>query len=123
MRDFDPAACWAPADPEPLLGPQLHGLLGQAFGIDAEAAAAAGSPAAVELDVPEPALSAAALAALRDALGAEHVVLDGPTRAAHANGMSYLDLVRRGAQPPVPPDAVLLPGDDADVRAVLRICS
>jgi alkyldihydroxyacetonephosphate synthase len=37
--------------------------------------------------------------------------------------MSYLDLVRRTAAPPVAPDAVVLPADHDEVRAVLRACS
>jgi alkyldihydroxyacetonephosphate synthase len=119
---FDPAARWAPPDAEPLVGPALQALLAQALGIDAEAAAA-GSPADAPLAVPPSALPEAARTALEDALGAEYVRLDDAARAAHANGMSYLDLVRRAAAPPVPPDAVLLPGGDEDVRAVLHACA
>jgi alkyldihydroxyacetonephosphate synthase len=119
---FDPAARWAAPDPEPIVGDDLRGLLRQAFAIE-EDAGAAGSPAAVVLDVAPSRLPLAAAQALGAAVGAEHVVVDDGARAAHANGMSYLDLVRRSAQPPVAPDAVVLPGDHDEVGAVLRACS
>jgi alkyldihydroxyacetonephosphate synthase len=117
---FDPAARWAAPDPEPIVGDDLRGLLRQAFAIEDEGAA---SPAAVVLDVSSSRLPLAAAQALGAAVGPEHVVVEDEARAAHANGMSYLDLVRRSAQPPVAPDAVVLPGDHDEVAAVLRACS
>jgi alkyldihydroxyacetonephosphate synthase len=120
---FDPAARWAAPDAELLVGDDLRALLGQAFSIG-EPELAAGSPAAVALDVGPSALAeGAARDALVAAVGADHVVVDGPARAAHANGMSYLDLVRRTAQPPAAPDAVVLPAGHDEVGAVLRACS
>jgi alkyldihydroxyacetonephosphate synthase len=119
---FDPAARWAPPAAEPIVGDDLRALLRQAFAIDDATAGA--SPAAVVLDV---APSALAEGAARDALaavvGAEHVVVDDAARAAHANGMSYLDLVRRSAAPPAAPDAVVLPADHDEAGAVLRACA
>ena len=92
---FDPAARWAAPGDEPLVGDELRALLAQAFAIG-EAELASGSPAAVALDVGASALGDAARpSALAAAVGAEHVVVDDAGRAAHANGMSYLDLVRR----------------------------
>ncbi|HWH96484.1 MAG TPA: FAD-binding oxidoreductase [Baekduia sp.] len=119
---FDPAARWAAPDAEPLCGEPLRALLAQAFGIG-EAELAGGSPAAVVLQVGPTALADAAHAELSAAVGADHVVVDRAVRAAHANGMSYLDLIRRSAAPPVAPDAVVLPGDHEEVGAVLRACS
>src|SRR3954469_24785307 len=119
---FDPAARWAAPDPEPLIGAELRALLGQAFGLD-DADLAAGSPADVVLEVGPGALPDGARAALGAAVGAEHVVESEAARAAHATGMSYLDLVRRSAQPPAAPDAVVLPADHGEVAAVLRACS
>jgi alkyldihydroxyacetonephosphate synthase len=119
---FDPAARWAAPDPEPLIGAELRALLGQAFALD-DADLAAGSPADVVLEVGPGALPDGARAALAAAVGAEHVVESEAARAAHANGMSYLDLVRRSAQPPAAPDAVVVPADHAEVGAVLRVCS
>src|SRR4051794_33580386 len=103
---FDPAARWAPPEGEPLVDEPLQALLGQLFALD-EHQRATGSPAAVALDVGPSALPDAARAALAAAVGAEHVDEGGAARAAHANGMSYLDLVRRRAAPPTAPDAVV----------------
>jgi alkyldihydroxyacetonephosphate synthase len=119
---FDPAARWAAPDGEPLVTDALRGLLRQAFGIEA-GAEASGSPAAVALAVAPSALGAAARAALEAVVGPARVVGDDATRAAHANGMSYLDLVRRSAEPPTAPDAVVLPADHDEVGAVLRACT
>src|SRR6185369_3024247 len=107
---FDPAARWAAPGAEPLVSDALRGLLAQAFAIG-DAELAAGSPAAVTLDVGPSTLPGAARAALVDAVGADHVDEQPRARAAHANGMSYLDLVRRGDRPPAAPDAVVLPRD------------
>jgi alkyldihydroxyacetonephosphate synthase len=119
---FDPAARWAAPDAEPLLSDELRTLLQQAFAMP-EGSGGAGSPAAVALTVAPSVLPAAARAALEGAVGPEHVVGDDAARATHANGMSYLDLVRRSAAPPVAPDAIVEPADHAEVGAVLRACS
>ncbi|HEU4976122.1 MAG TPA: FAD-binding oxidoreductase [Baekduia sp.] len=120
--DFDPAARWAPPEAEPLVTPSVRALLAQVFGVDAGSGTAAGAPAEA-VPVAPPALSAEALAALRGAVGAEHVRIDPEARARHANGMSYLDLVRRGHGAPPPPDAVVLPASAGEVRAVLQACT
>jgi alkyldihydroxyacetonephosphate synthase len=117
---FDPAARWAPAGPEPLLSEGVRGLLASAFGIDPDAAPVAADRALV---VGPTRLAGDARAALEAAVGAEHMRTDAAARTAHANGMSYLDLVRRAAQPPTPPDAVVLPAGDDEVGAVLRACA
>ena len=117
---FDPAARWAAPDAEPIVGDDLRALLRQAFAIESPAGA---SPAAVVLEVAPSALGDAAREALAGLVGAEQVVVDDAARAAHANGMSYLDLVRRSAAPPAAPDAVVLPGTHDEVAAVLRACA
>ncbi|MCW3003569.1 MAG: FAD-binding oxidoreductase, partial [Conexibacter sp.] len=117
---FDPAARWAAPDGELLLTGDLHILLRQAFAI---ADGGAGSPAAVSLPVAPSALGGSALAALEAAVGAGHVVCDDAVRATHANGMSYLDLVGRSADPPAAPDAVVEPADHDEVGAALRACT
>ena len=82
------------------VGDELQALLGQAFAIG-ERELAAGSPAAVALDaVPQRAGRRRRPRRPVAAVGAEHVLTDDCARAAHANGMSYLDLVRRSARPP-----------------------
>jgi alkyldihydroxyacetonephosphate synthase len=117
---FDPAARWAAPDPDPIVGDDLRTLLRQAFAIEEHGAS---SPAAVVLDVGPSRLAPSAVEALTGAVGAEHVVVEDVARAAHANGMSYLDLVRRSAEPPAAPDAIVLPADHDEVAAVLRACS
>ena len=64
----------------------------------------------------------------RDALaaitGADYCRVDGHHRLLHAGGKSTLDLLRRkdsGAQDA--PDAVLLPGSEDEVAAILRYCT
>lgn len=119
QETFDPAAGWAPRGDAPLVGDELRALLTQAFAVEEVGP----SPADVVLAVAPSALGEDAARALAAAVGAEHVVADDAARAAHANGMSYLDLVRRSAQPPRVPDAVVLPGSHDEVGAVLRACS
>ncbi|HEY6762299.1 MAG TPA: FAD-binding oxidoreductase [Baekduia sp.] len=122
LGDFDPAARWAAPDDAPLVGDELRTLLAQAFAIG-DAELAGGSPAAAALEVGPGGLDDAAGVALTAAVGAEHVDEGETARAAHANGMSYLDLVRRSAAPPRAPDAVVAPGSHDEVGAVLRACA
>ncbi|BBX43059.1 flavoprotein [Mycobacterium simiae] len=70
------------------------------------------------------ALSAAEQDALAEIVGAEYCRTDDRDRLLHAGGKSTLDLLRRkdtGVQDA--PDAVLLPGDEDAVAAILRYCS
>jgi alkyldihydroxyacetonephosphate synthase len=120
---FDPASRWAPPDAEPLLTPAVLGLLAQAFGIEATEAMPPAAGTATVVALPPSRMAGDALAALRDAVGAEHVRTDDAARAHHANGMSYLDLVRRAAGAPAPPDAVVLPAGAPEVHAVLDACA
>ena len=138
----DPASAWAAPPAEPLLSPSVRALIAQVFGAGEETAAPGAAPApgtpapanAAPAPAPAAATPAAALppsglcsaahAAFAAALGSAHVRTDDDARAAHANGMSYLDLVRRGRDgdaggPPPPPDAVLTPGDEREVAAAL----
>jgi len=61
-------------------------------------------------------------AALNEAVGADHVQTDGPSRL-RCGGRSYLDLIRRrGGDVSGLPDAVVQPGSHDEVLAVLRLC-
>lgn len=78
-----------------------------------------------EITVPEPALDAAALRALVDAVGGEtHVRTDAEARIRHTRGKSTPDLllIRAGDVESVPA-AVVLPANHDDVLAVLRACA
>ena len=62
--------------------------------------------------------------ALANAVGADQVDLDDQARAARANGLSYLDLLRhRHTGPIAAPDAVVTPADPAQVQRVLEVCA
>jgi alkyldihydroxyacetonephosphate synthase len=62
--------------------------------------------------------------ALAGVVGQDRVLTDEASRRAHAGGLSYLDLVRRGLPGAAPemPDAVVLPKDHDQVQAVLHVC-
>lgn len=114
----DPASAWAAPAAEPLVTPRVRELLTQVFDVDP-----AGAPPPAAAPAGPGALPDDAHAALAQAVGDDHVRTDGPARAAHANGMSYLDLLRRrtGTALP-PPDAVVAPADEHQVAAVLAAC-
>jgi alkyldihydroxyacetonephosphate synthase len=68
-------------------------------------------------------LPVAAGDALRSVVGPDRVRTDDAARLLRVAGRSYLDLLRlRGDAPVEAPDAVVLPGSDAEVAAVLRTC-
>ncbi len=74
--------------------------------------------------VPVSRLPAAVRADLVTALGADAVLDDDASRARHAGGQAYADLIRRRrGDASDAPDAVLLPSTAAAVSDVLRICS
>ena len=76
-----------------------------------------------ELVVPESALPADAVSTLAGVVGAENVRVDRESRLGRAGGLSYLDLLRyRTGAGLVVPDAVVLPGDPAEVESVVRAC-
>ncbi len=99
----------------------IRSLLKQALGID-DSATAELDPDAVQL---RPcALADADREALAAIVGADHCRTGHRDRLLHAGGKSTPDLLRRkdtGVQDA--PDAVLLPGSEDEVAAVLRHCS
>src|SRR6478752_1634314 len=109
-----------PAAAKPL-SDGIRALLKQALGVDA----APGAERRPEEVLLRPsALSEADRAALSQLVGAAYCVSDDVGRLLRAGGKSTLDLLRRqddGVQDA--PDAVLLPGDEDDVAAILRYCA
>ena len=109
-----------PAQAKPL-SDGIRTLLKQALGIEDSAAA--------ELDAEQVRLRPSALSSAdRDGLaaivGADYCSVDDRGRLLRAGGKSTLDLLRRkdsGIQDA--PDAVLLPGDDNEVAAILQYCA
>lgn len=109
-----------PAAAKPL-SPGIRSLLTQALGIDAEPTA---EPTLEEVRVRPSALSPSDREGLAAIVGAENVLVEDRDRLLRAGGKSTLDLLRRrdfGVQDG--PDAVLVPGDDDEVAAVLRFCA
>jgi alkyldihydroxyacetonephosphate synthase len=112
---------WGDPDAAKPLSDGIRSLLEQALGVDAQPRA--------ELEIDEVRLRPSALAAGdRDALSAivgnPHVITDDRGRLLRAGGKSTLDLLRRrdsGEQDA--PDAVVVPGDEAEVAGVLAHCA
>ncbi|OBA91621.1 flavoprotein [Mycobacteriaceae bacterium 1482268.1] len=108
-----------PAKAKPL-SDGIRSLLSQALGV--------GDSSLPELDPDEvrlrpSALSQADCAAFADIVGAEHCGVDDQARLLRAGGKSTLDLLRRrdsGVQDA--PDAVLFPGNEDEIAAILRLC-
>ncbi len=109
-----------PAQAKPL-SDGIRSLLKQALGVE-EATTADLEPEQVRLR--PSALSSADSEGLAAIVGAEYCGVDYRARLMRAGGKSTLDLLRRkdsGVQDA--PDAVLLPGDEAEIAAILRFCA
>ena len=77
-----------------------------------------------DVRVAESRLGGKPLDRLREALGDEWVREDRLARITHAAGKGYPDLVRlRAGSAEAAPDAVVYPGGEEDVRAVLDLCA
>jgi alkyldihydroxyacetonephosphate synthase len=75
-----------------------------------------------ELDVPAPQISDEVRGRLTDAVGATHVTYDDLDRVVHTYGKSLRDLLRlRAGDLPRVPDAVVYPGSEDDVRALVDL--
>ncbi len=109
-----------PAAAKPL-SEGIRSLLKQAVGLQDSGETEIGAD---DVRLRPSALSPADKDALAGIVGAEHCRTDDRDRLLRAGGKSTLDLLRRrdaGVQDA--PDAVLLPGDDDAVAAILRYCS
>jgi alkyldihydroxyacetonephosphate synthase len=112
---------WGDPEAAKPLSDGIRSLLKQWLGVD-------GSPAP-ELDPNQVTLRPSTLSdgdrdALTAIVGGGHCSVEDRGRLLHAGGKSTLDLLRRkdsGVQDA--PDAVLLPGDENDIAAVLRYCA
>jgi len=109
-----------PAEAKPL-SEGIRSLLKQALGVE-ESTADQLEPEQVRLR--PSALSPADREGLAAIVGAEFCGVDDHARLLRAGGKSTLDLLRRkdsGVQDA--PDAILLPGDEDEIAAVLRFCA
>ncbi|WP_372451326.1 FAD-binding oxidoreductase [Mycolicibacter acidiphilus] len=109
-----------PAAAKPL-SDGIRALLKQALGVDGSSAPES-DPAQVQLR--PSALGDTDREALAAIVGTEHCRTGHDDRLLHAGGKSTLDLLRRNA-PGVQdaPDAVLLPGTETEIAAILDHCS
>lgn len=76
----------------------------------------------VEPPAEQPPLAPGHLAALAEAVGAQHVSTQWTDRLGHSGGMSYLDLVDRRSGTWHAPGAVVRPGTHAHTLALLQVC-
>jgi alkyldihydroxyacetonephosphate synthase len=79
------------------------------------------APRLAEVTISTPPLPDADLAALADAVGEAHVDTGHDVRLLHAGGKSTPDLLRRRRAEQAAPGAVVLPGSEDEVAAVLAI--
>ena len=95
-------------------------LVELAFGPAREQASAA----LADVRLPEPGLADDVLDALRDLVGAEHVLTDHESRVRRTRGKSTPDLLRmRAGDGSDAPDVVVRPGDHAEVASLVAFCS
>src|SRR5690348_10233860 len=100
--------------------PDLGPFVMREIDVDVDAPAEPPVPFA-SLDLPEPAIDDELRAALEAAVGPAHVSTDALDRVVHARGKSLRDLVRhRRGELGRLPDAVVRPGGEAEVEAVVR---
>jgi alkyldihydroxyacetonephosphate synthase len=112
---------WGDPEAAKPLSDGIRSLLKAALGLADEPAA---ELAPQDVRLRPSALPEADRAALAAIVRAEHCVVDDFDRLLRAGGKSTLDLLRRkdtGVQDA--PDAVLLPGDEGEIEAILRYCS
>ena len=101
--------------------PAFPGFVSEAVGIDISKPPE--PPKSIdELDVPAPQISDEVRGRVTDAVGATNVAYDDLDRVVHTYGKSLRDLLRlRAADLPRVPDAVVYPGSEDDVRALVDL--
>ncbi|WP_280672617.1 FAD-binding oxidoreductase [Kitasatospora sp. MAP12-44] len=103
------------------LSDDIKGLLGQLLGVTPQDTAA---PTADEVVLRPCALPAEDLAALARIVGEWNVSAADADRLPRAGGKSTPDLLRRKSREPQDaPDAVVLPGTEEEIEAVLALCA
>ncbi|WP_435796396.1 FAD-binding oxidoreductase [Kitasatospora aureofaciens] len=103
------------------LSADIKGLLAAALGVTGDAAP---GPSAAEVVLRPSRITTDALEALAAAVGEAHVSAADADRLPRAGGKSTPDLLRRRSREPQDaPDAVVVPGDEAQIAAVLAVCA
>lgn len=111
---------WGDPDLAKPLSEGIRSLLEQALGISGEETP---PPGIEEVRLTPSALSEEHRAGLTAIVGGRHLRTDDRDRLLHAGGKSTPDLLRRREMQQDAPDAVLLPGTDDEVAAILDYCS
>ncbi|MFJ3216690.1 FAD-binding oxidoreductase [Kitasatospora sp. NPDC086801] len=103
------------------LSADIKGLLAAALGVTGDATP---GPAADEVLLHPSRITADDLKALAAAVGETNVSAADADRLPRAGGKSTPDLLRRRSRAPQDaPDAVVLPGDEQEIAAVLALCA
>ncbi|WSK08771.1 FAD-binding oxidoreductase [Kitasatospora sp. NBC_01300] len=103
------------------LSADIKGLLAAALGVTGDATP---GPAADEVLLQPSRIAADDLKALAAAVGETNVSAADADRLPRAGGKSTPDLLRRRSRAPQDaPDAVVLPGDEQEIAAVLALCA
>ena len=102
------------------LSPGIRSLLEQALGISGTEVA---GPRIEEVQVSPSALTPDVHDGLAGIVGAQYVKTADRDRLLYAGGKSTPDLLRRKAIHQDAPDAVILPGSEDDIAAILEFCS
>ncbi|MFF2656242.1 FAD-binding oxidoreductase [Kitasatospora sp. NPDC058032] len=103
------------------LSADVKGLLAAALSVTGDAAP---GPDASEVVLRPSALTPDDLAALAAAVGEAHLSTADADRLPRAGGKSTPDLLRRRSREPQDaPDAVVLPGDEDEIAALLAVCA
>ncbi|MGL6235048.1 MAG: FAD-binding oxidoreductase [Segniliparus sp.] len=110
---------WGVAADQTHLSEGIKGLLAAALGVAGPPSA---SPAPDSVRLADSLVGEADLAAFAEIVGAEHVSAEPGDRLPRAGGKSTPDLLRRKQEEQDAPDAVVLPGDEGEVAAVLAYC-
>ena len=102
------------------LSDELKAVLKNALGVSADDV---DSPALAEVRLRPSTMDETDRAALAAIVGEQHVSAADADRLPRAGGKSTLDLLRRKSrQPQDAPDAVVVPGNEAEITAVLQVC-
>jgi len=114
-------AGWGDSTQVPALSDQILGLLRDGLGVK--------QPGRTAGDLDDVCLASGrlgenALDALREAVGADHVLTDAAARIRHTRGKSTPDLLRaRAGDLAAAPDVVLAPASHDQVLSILEVCS
>ena len=116
-----PLRWWGWGERDTVLSDAFLGLLGAEVGLPANPLRRVGLD---EVTLLRPHLSAGIRTRLAAVVGEDHVDASKEARVRHAAGRSYLDLLAlRSGRLTAAPDAVVRPGSEAEIVALLEVCA